>query len=769
MRRNIFLTVALLLVSFAIQAAPITSKQAAKKANAFLYGDTKKKFSRGPITMVSPSDEIKPYYIFNIGKNEGFVIVSGDDAAYPVLGYSYKGHFDTDNVPENMKMWLEGYAKDLKKLQEMNLPAYNAPETRTHHWAEIPYLVKSQWDQIYPYNRLCPKYPGDYERRPTGCVATAMAQVMYYHKWPVEETAPIPGYKFIDEPSWGGDGSEKTEGNLEPTIFNWDAMTDIYDYYSEEESELAVAELMQYAGHSVEMMYGVDASGAYSEYIAGALMDKFGYKNTAKIVYREHYTTQDEWDELMYNELVEGRPILYSGVTKDNVGHQFVCDGYEDGFFHINWGWGAVSDGFFKLEILDPYNQGTGGAGTGMAFSEAQSAVIGIQKPLEEDNLYVNDIKAEVGGFKSLGVILNNTRKNYTSMQFDLTLPEGVSILKEKYTGKPEVYVATYRSEKKDHKVSVNKLSNGTYRFVVYSPSNSCITQLKGEILKINIALSPAMNAGKYAAKIENVLMCNTKLKGFNINGCEFNIEVAGTSILLGDADDNGLIDNNDVTAIINKIFNETPESFNFKLADVNADGIIDIEDVMLTSDIILKNAGTDRNIVSTQIDYNDALSFSPYDKDLHLLLNNNTSYKAMQFDVILPSDVTFMDNTSSTERIADFDYILKKINESTYRVLVYSLNAKNIEGNEGAILNFTTDKVAEQVQVNKIIMVTSDLRKVNLSDYEYKLPAGIEDVTLEELENNTIYTIEGLRIGGCINELKKGVYIINGKKTIIR
>ena len=759
----------MLFVALATHAAPITGRRAADKAKAFLYKASDMKFAKGPIMMATPDEGIQPYYIFNIGNDGGFVIVSGDDAAYPVLGYSSRGHIDLNNIPDNMKGWLDAYAADLKKIQKMNLPAYNASDTRAEIWEKIPHLLRSEWNQMYPYNLLCPKFEGDYDHRPTGCVATAMAQVMYYHKWPVEKTAPISAYKYRDEPSWGGDGQIKKLEKLEPIVFNWDAMTDKYDYYSSEESNMAVAELMQYAGHSVQMMYSVEASGAYSENIAGALMNKFGYKNTARIVYRDSYATQKEWDELMYNELLENRPILYSGVTKDGAGHQFVCDGYEDGFFHINWGWGGMSDGFFKLEILDPYNQGTGGAGTGMAFSEYQSAVIGVDKPVESDNLSVSDVQAEAGGVATIDVMLNNSRKNYTSMQFDLTLPEGVNISCNDNNASYMVNVVEERSEKKDHNVSVDRLSNGNYRFVLYSPTNSCFTALKGAVLNIELHFDATMNNGNYTAKIDDVLMCNTKLEGSNINGCEFAIKIGDTSSLLGDADDNGVVDDNDVELIINKILDFGNESINETLADIYADGALDIADVVLTSDIILQNIGANRNIVSTDIDENDALSFSPYYNELLLNMNNNTMYKAMQLDITLPSDISFTDEISFTDRVNEFECVLREITKGIYRVLLYSRNAMNISGNEGTIMRFRTDKLAVEAKIHNIVMVTSDLRKVLLKDVDYKMPTGIEDIKTDDIDNLTIYTLEGMRVNTSVDKLNKGIYIINGKKVVIR
>ena len=768
MKRNIFLSVACLFLALAVQAAPINSKQAAKKAMTFLYGDSKMMFSRGTVMMATADNGIQPYYVFNIGDNEGFVIVSGDDAAYPVLGYSSEGHIDMNNLPENMKSWLDGYALSLEKIQEMNLPARIERKAESDTWQPIAKLVTSEWNQLYPYNRKCPKFPGDYQRRPTGCVATAMAQVMYYYKWPVDETAPIDAYTFRDEPAWGGDGSKRKLDALEPITFDWESMLDIYDYYSDDKSENAVAELMQYVGHSVKMMYGVEASGAFSEDIAGALVNIFGYKNTARIVYRDSYSTQEKWEEVMYNELVENRPILYSGVTKDGAGHQFVCDGYEDGFFHINWGWGGMSDGFFKLDVLDPYNQGTGGAGTGMAFSEYQSAVIGIMKPVEEDAICVDDVQTIVGEETQFEIAMKNTRKNYISMQFDLKLPEGIEIPNDG-VGMPKVMFDKSRSENGDHTVSVNKVADGSYRFLVYSPTNSCFSGKDGAMLKVTVKVPADMQKGRYTAAISNITMCNKKLEGFEINGCDFVVNVTGEKLLLGDADNNGTVDEKDIASIINNILYIGDYPIDIKLADVDADGMLDIEDAMLTLDIILKNAGLERNIVATEMDYNDALSFTPTDKGLALNLKNNTGYKALQMDVTLPAGVKITDVIPAGNRIAGFNVMYEEISEGKYRVIFYSSESKNISLNEGPVAELINNKLAVEAKISNIVMVTTDLRKMLLSDVDYKVPTGIDNVTLEESQNNVIYTLEGIRVNGNISQLGKGIYIVNGKKMVIR
>ncbi len=767
MKRNIILSVVLILSAIAASAAPITSTQAAKNLRNFLYGSSDMKFSRGPITMVTPDEGIQPYYIFNIGNDGGFVILSGDDAACPVLGYSYKGHFDVNNVPVNMQSWLDGYASSIKELQKRNLPKTVHRVYELEYWEKIPQLIKSEWNQLYPYNEFCPDFNDGNGHRPTGCVATAMAQVMYYHKWPADETAKIPEYKFIDEEFLGGDGSERIIEALEPTVFDWDSMTDTYDYYSSKKSQDAVAELMKYVGHSVRMMYGVNASGAYSENIAMSLITFFGYRNTARLLYRGNYNSQKEWEKIMYDELAEGRPILYSGVTKKEEGHQFVCDGYEKGYFHINWGWGGQSDGYFKLEILDPLNQGTGGAGSGMAFSEAQSAVIGVQKPLANDCMKVGSFSANIGETGYFNIALNNSRKNNIALQFDLKLPEGVSIPNDG-EGTPRVSLIRTRFEKNSHKVDVNRLADGNYRFIIYSPSNSLIKGTRGSILNVIVKLSASMTKGVYPAQISNVVLCNNKFQSIDIKGCDFNIEAQGETLLLGDADKNGKVEQADVDAIVGSIMYENPASFDFKLADVDADGMLDVSDVMQTLDIILSNNGSDRNIVATETDKNDRLYLEFKDYALRLMFKNNTVCKALQFDVTIPAEININDVVASA-RISGFNVLFKQIATGKYRIIIFSSESANVKDSEGELAQVISDTDVTEAKISNVIAVTSDLRKLLLADTDYKLPTGIEEISADEDLTTQIYTLQGVRVDKDVNRLERGIYVINGKKIVIK
>ncbi len=330
---------------------------------------------RAPLRTAPEGNRPQPFYIFNAAQGKGFVIVAGDDRAEEILGYADHGQYDPDNVPDNARAWLQSYADQIASLQ--NIPATRAVKSKVRKHPAVPYLMKTRWDQGQPsakgyiYNRTCPtiKRNGIDCHAITGCVATAMAQVMYYHRWPTETAEAIPEHTTQ---------TFKAE-ELPTTTFDWDHMRDIYTEKNTEEEMNAVSHLMRYCGQSVKMSYGLNGSGAYSWRIADAMKTYFNYDAGTRFVTRERFSVE-EWDELIYNEIANHRPVLYDGVSGwggEYAGHEFVCDGYDgNGLFHINWGWSGYMNGYFKLSALDLEPDQT--------YSIQQNAVIGIQKPVSE-------------------------------------------------------------------------------------------------------------------------------------------------------------------------------------------------------------------------------------------------------------------------------------------------------------------------------------------------------------------------------------------------
>ncbi|MDE6269998.1 MAG: C10 family peptidase [Muribaculaceae bacterium] len=314
-------------------------------------------------------------YVFS--GSAGYLVLPNDDAAPALLGYSDGSAFDAEHNP-NLAYWLESLSAEIDYLTagQQSAPAKIDRPAR----AAIAPMVATRWNQESPYNDDCPTVNGT--RCVTGCVATAMAQVLKYHNHPAQGTGQESyPWKYRLQ---GVEYEQKLSFDYGATTFNWDAMTNQYDASSTEESKAAVAELMYACGVGVHMGYGTGASSASSMSIPSAIINHFGYDKAAWVASRDAYGL-DEWEEMIYNELKENRPVLYGGQGSGG-GHEFVCDGYSrDGFFHFNWGWGGMSDGYFLLSALNPGNLGTGGGAGGYNFQ--QDAVMGVQ-PAKEGSEY---------------------------------------------------------------------------------------------------------------------------------------------------------------------------------------------------------------------------------------------------------------------------------------------------------------------------------------------------------------------------------------------
>ena len=358
---RLILLAVLLSVSATLRGGPVSRETARQRAAAFLSALPQPAAARGvrraPAVLTDAAYSGSHLYVYNVGLREGFVIVSGDDRTAEILGYADSGTFDEALLPANARSWLRGYADEMAMLDGVPPVSASAPSPAASPRPAVRPLLTTLWAQREPYNGLCP------EGCAAGCVATAMAQVMKYYEWPRGLTAAIPGYGTRDA--------------LPPASFGWHLMLDGYTGSEPAASRDAVARLVQYCGWSVEMSYG-STSSAFERLIPVALHSYFGYDAGARRVDRSDYTIA-QWDSLIYGELAQGRPVIYSG-QKQGSGHEFVCDGYDgNGLYHINWGWAGTGDGYFRLSVLTPSATGTGGGSTKGGYNLTQSAVVGIR------------------------------------------------------------------------------------------------------------------------------------------------------------------------------------------------------------------------------------------------------------------------------------------------------------------------------------------------------------------------------------------------------
>lgn len=329
--RFLTLITSLLLTSVIAHAGQISEQEAMARAKAFMQGKNFKTSNRRLTPGRQVNQTFKNLYVFNVEASEGFVIVSGDDRTQSILGYAHTGELDMGQMPCNVRWLLSYYDAAIGQLADDYTPSSNTTlsgETGT----EIPAIVDTQWGQGDPYNAQCPQHEG--ERCITGCVATAMAQVMNHNRWPQSQTTEIPAYTtntlHISMPA------------LPAKQFNWDNMT-----------AAGIAELMLYCGQTVKMDYNTAASGAMTGDVPEAMKSIFGYSTAASLASRSSYT-DEQWVDMIYKELQEGYPVLYFGQSATDGGHAFIVDGYADGKYHINWGWNGYCDGYFTLDKLNP-------------------------------------------------------------------------------------------------------------------------------------------------------------------------------------------------------------------------------------------------------------------------------------------------------------------------------------------------------------------------------------------------------------------------------
>ncbi len=520
-------------------------------------------------------------YVFGLEGSDGFVVVSGDDVARKVLGYAIQGAADFDKMPRNMQAWLNSYADEIAWARahgcqaSAKLPAEDSGER-----ADVPFLLPSYWAQDKPYNNDC---LFDEEYSLTGCVATTMAQIMYY--WAtvgVDGKLYRPGAKAMS-PYVSTDKQYQVPALPALQEFDWDNMIP-GRYYTEwqiwpwsEENEAAVAQLMRYCGQSVRMNYTPEGSGAFPAVTAPALRHYFGFDKGTRRVMRDTMSA-DQWASVIYAELAAGRPVSIAGFDETGGGgHQFVCDGYEasSGMFHINWGWSGYSDSYFELEALSVEMNGSGETKT-YSFNSQREAVIGIQPPTGDDG----------------GVVAE-------SATFVASVDKGsqpASRIGEDEVSKNGVTISVWPE---------GSFGNGL-QYRVYSGSTFSVAAASGFITKVVVTCTASggnkYGPGCFGVPSEGTFTYEGKTGTWEGKSREFfmtaesahvrmtkvDVTVEPEPYLRGDANGDGLINMSDVTAVINYVLGRLPAPFVFANADTDGDGYINMTDVTNIISIIL-------------------------------------------------------------------------------------------------------------------------------------------------------------------------------------
>lgn len=312
------------------------------------------------------------YYVLAVNQNQGFVIVSGDDKTIPVLGYTDKGEFDYNNLPNGLKKLMFNYAKEVKSIaRDFRIQATssiqlewrdleNGTAVASTNRSSVSPLTTTEWSQSSGgYNGKCPG------GTPVGCVATATAQIMKYHNHPAQGN----GSHSYNHNDYG-----TLSANFGATTYDWANMPNELNSSSTQAEKDEIATLMFHIGVGLDMNYSPGNSGAFSREVPDVLKDYFSYDSAAQFIKRSHYSLAN-WKAKIKAELDLSRVVYHSGFcSSPQAGHAFVIDGYDtDDKFHLNWGWGGYANGYFEVNNLNP--------GSTYTFNNSQSAIIKI-KPL---------------------------------------------------------------------------------------------------------------------------------------------------------------------------------------------------------------------------------------------------------------------------------------------------------------------------------------------------------------------------------------------------
>ena len=358
------------------------------------------------------------FYVFNYPDNGGYVIVSADSRTVsPVLAYSDQGSFDPESIPDNAAYILQTYQKQIESIRNsdaLTVPPAVAPQSPN---VVVAPLIKTKWNQENPYYGMCPIDPQTGLRSCAGCVATSLAQILNYWKWP--ERGHGLHHNTIDTTLCV---------NFDESVYDWEHTLTEYKPDSESSLIKGIQKIMYDCGIAVNMQYSSNGSSAYTSAISTALYSYFDYKTTARLIYRDDLSDQENpdsvWISLIKKELDASRPVMYSGTDHiKGTGHSFICDGYDDqDRFHFNLGWGGYMDGYYLATAVKL----TDGS---ECYDSYQDIVIGV----EPDR---ND------GYNDGYVFCSLFQKNYAILEgiimpYDnpgvLTLPNNVTINGKSY------------------------------------------------------------------------------------------------------------------------------------------------------------------------------------------------------------------------------------------------------------------------------------------------------------------------------------------------
>lgn len=403
-----------------LQATPISPQEALQRLQANSNNAVSSKLfaKSGARYLRSVKSEAGPdaLHLFNLTGRPGYVILSADDRLTPILGYSDTGSLDNpDDLPDGLTWWMNQMADEISNIiSEDGEESSNHVQLPPSVGPAIAPLVKARWGQTDPYNALTPVI--NEKQSPTGCVATALTQIMYHYSWP---PAPKGSITYTDTSNDKPTYSMTFDG----LQFEWEKMLDEYSEEASQDSKDAVALLMKAVGYGVKMSYGASSSGATDANAREGMVNYFGYSNDMQQLRREGFT-RDEWENILYSMLSAGMPIYYTGrdaVWLGSGGHAFVCDGYDgQGYFHFNWGWNDKYNGYFLTTCMVPAGAGTGGYING--YNYTQSIMVNMHPDDGRDYSLVDYVMGTKFEFNPSACTVNATAQRGNGESFEAGL-----------------------------------------------------------------------------------------------------------------------------------------------------------------------------------------------------------------------------------------------------------------------------------------------------------------------------------------------------------
>lgn len=661
-----------------------------------------------------------PFYFFTDTVTKNFVIISGDKRMKTILGYSSGSKNDTSNLPIALTDILHLYANQYNYIRSSSDEEFENEEIRYHSVAPIKPLLATTWGQGKPFNNFCPT------GTPSGCVATAMAQIMNHHHYPTK------GNGFFAYTS--RTNRHKLSMNFSEMLLDWDSMCDNYQVSYNKENEDAVAKLMYACGVSVSMDYTSKGSGAYDCDVPYALINYFGY-NRCVTDYMKAYYKEQEWKDLIYTELKAGNPILYCGVDSREGGHAFIVDGIdEEERVHINWGWDGNDNGYFELNALNPgkYN-----------FSTQESMVVHISPEYEghdEDVFYANKFAVNNNGIIMIGGSdKDEVYKCIVEKPFCLSNKTSITI--ESATFKGYIGIALYSAEQE--LITVLDSTNAT--------NYQCANTINDVVFILDKSKIPSDNQEYYLAPIvkNSATGCITRIR--TKGGITDFYPIRNNSSDDPDEETNSFVFSDDFE------YDTFPSQWMQESEKGNTLWKLKKNSHVETSDKepIAQNGYSYISLGKAEI-----FTFTPIQTRLYTNcdMSNGSKYSVSFY---YRGHVVSEDN-------AKIELQVKKHSSRQWNNIATIPVLNSSEWQKAEILIENTDAISigflGAVQNNNLIFVD------NIIVQKIDEPNNLKKHVVSNGSSATkVFTLQGIKIDYSVAETIPGIYIINGKKVLIK